>query len=255
MEVRTMPLKPRKPREYRFEIDAFTPDTIPLARLSQYLADVAKMMGQESSVHLRRIAKGSTVPIIQVEWEAEPKVREQLHAVQANAGPAEARRAYKQINKRLVEDNANGVLLDPSSTKVIRFPGRDGANQPHFGPFAQPGVFQGILIELGGKNDPVPVHLSDGDEIHIVSAPRRIAKQLAPHLFTSVIRVEGNGRWQRNRMGDWEMLGFQVARFDVLPDGSLKDNVEALRAIPGAWKNNDDPLGDLVAIRTGERPQ
>jgi hypothetical protein len=245
----------RKPREYRFEIDAFTPDTIPLARLSQYLADLAKMMGQESSVHLLRIAKGSTVPIITVDWEAEPKVRERLNAVKVNEGPAEARRAYKEINKRLIEDNANGVLFDPSSTKVIRFPGRDGANQPQFGPITQPGVFQGILIKLGGENDPVPVHLEDGDDKHIVWAPRRIAKELAPHLFTSTIRVEGNGRWQRNRTGDWEMLGFQVTRFDVLPEGDLRKSVEALRAVPGAWKNSADPLADLMALRTGERPQ
>ena len=250
-----MPRMPRKPREYRFEIDAFTPETIPLARLSQYLADVAKMMGNEESVHLSRVAKGSTVPVIRVDWEAEPKVRERLNAVRVDEGPAEARRAYKAINKRLVEDNANGVLLDPFATKVIRFPGRDGANQPHFGPFTQPGVFQGVLIELGGKNDPVPVHLQEGDETRIVSAPRRIAKQLAQHLFTSMIRVEGNGRWQRNRMGDWEMLAFHVTGFNVLSDTDFRSNVEALRAIPAAWKNDADPLGELMAIRTGERPQ
>ena len=245
----------RRPREYRFEIDAFTPETIPLARLSQYLADVARMMGQEASVHLSRVAKGSTVPVISVDWEAEPKVRERLHAVKVNEGPAEARRAYKEINKRLVEDNANGVLIDPASTKVIRFPGRDGANQPQFGPISQSGVFQGTPIKIGGENDPVPIHLEDGDEKHIVSASRRIAKQLSPHLFTSVIRVEGTGRWQRNRMGDWEMLSFIVAGFDVLHEGDFRSNVEALRAIPAAWKDSVDPLADLIALRTGERPQ
>lgn len=118
----------RKPREYRFEIDAFTPDTIPMSRLSQYLADVARMMGQEASVHLMRIENGSTVPIISVDWEAELKVQDRLRAVKFNEGPAEAQRAFKEINKRLVQDNANGVLIDPSETKVIRFPGVDGAN-------------------------------------------------------------------------------------------------------------------------------
>jgi hypothetical protein len=32
-----MPSKPITHVEYRFEIDAFTPETIPLARLSHYL--------------------------------------------------------------------------------------------------------------------------------------------------------------------------------------------------------------------------
>ncbi len=79
---------PRKPREYRFEIDAFTPDTIPMSRLSQYLADVVRMMGQEASVHLMRIENGSTVPIISVDWEAEPKVQDRLRAVKFNEGSA-----------------------------------------------------------------------------------------------------------------------------------------------------------------------
>ena len=47
--------KPRKALEYRFEIDAFTPDTIPMARLAQYLGDIARMMGQEASVHFARV--------------------------------------------------------------------------------------------------------------------------------------------------------------------------------------------------------
>ena len=246
--------KPRKALEYRFEIDAFTPDTIPMARLAQYLGDIARMMGQEASVHFARVDKGSTVPVIKVDWEAEPKIQERLRAVKFNEGPAEAKRAYKEINKRLVEDNANGFLFDPGKVKVIRFPGRDGANQPEFGPIVQQGAFQGTPIKIGGENDPVPVHLEDGDAKHIVWAPRRIAKDIAPYLFTSAIRIEGNGRWQRNRMGDWEMLAFHATGFHVLPDGDIKSGVEALRTIPGAWKDCDDPLGKLMAMRTGERP-
>ena len=62
-----MPRKPHKPREYRFETDAFTPETIPLYRLSQYLGDLARMMGQETNVHLVKVEKGSTVPVIAVD--------------------------------------------------------------------------------------------------------------------------------------------------------------------------------------------
>jgi hypothetical protein len=247
--------KLRKPREYRFEIDAFTPETIPLSRLSQYLGDIARMMGQETNVHLLKVERGSTVPVIGVDWEAEPKVQERLRAVRFNDGPAEARRAYKEINKRLIEDNANGALIDPSKNEVIRFPGRDGANQPEIGPISQAGVFQGTPIKIGGENDPVPVHLEDGDVKHIVWAPRRIAKQIAPHLFTSTLRVEGTGRWQRNRMGEWEMLSFHANAFQVIPENDFKTGVSVLRAIPAAWKDRDDPLADLMALRTGERPQ
>ena len=247
--------KNQQPREYRFEIDAFSPDTIPLARLSQYLSDLARMMGENASVHLVRIAQGSTVPVIRVDWEAEPKVRDRLRDVSFHEGPAEARRAYNEINKRLVEDNATGALIGPEKSRVIQFPGRDRANQVEFGPITQSGTFQGVLIKLGGENDPVPVHLENGDEKYIVTASRRIAKQLAEHLFSSVIRVEGKGKWTRNRLGEWNLLSFYVHDFQVLQSGSLRSQIDSLRSIAGDWKRHDDPIAELQSIRTGEEVQ
>jgi hypothetical protein len=250
-----MPRKPHKPREYRFEMDAFTPETIPLSRLSQYLGDLARLMGQDANVHLARVDKGSTVPVINVDWEAEPKVRERLRSVNFKEGPAEARRAFKEINKRLIEDNAAGVLIDPSKREAIRFPGAGGANQVEFGPISQNSFFQGVPIKIGGESDPVPIHLEDGDSKHILLAPRRIAKQIAPYLFTSVVRIEGKGRWIRNKMGEWDMLTFYAQGFEVLSDGDIRSDLAVLRAVPGEWKDHDDPLADLVALRAGERPQ
>ncbi len=250
-----MAAKRRKAREYKFEIDAFTPETIPLARLSQYLGDLARMMGQESNVHFVRVEKGSTVPVIRVDWEAEPKVRERLRAVKFNEGPAEARRAYREISKRLVEDNANGVLIDPSASKVLRFPGRDAANQTEFGPITQDGVVQGVPIKIGGENDPVPVHLEDGSEKSIVLAPRSLAKDMAPYLFTSLVRVHGMLRTFRNKMGEWELLSFHARSFELVPEGDIRSNIAELQSIPAKWKSRKDPLADLMAIRSGGRPQ
>jgi hypothetical protein len=240
-------------REYRFEIDAFTPETIPLSRLAQYLSDLSRLMGESASVHLNRIERGSTAPIIRVDWEAEPKVRERIRAVKFGDGPPEAKKAYREINRKLLEDNANGSLFDPGKSKVIQFPGRDAANQLEFGPVKQSSVFQGIPIKIGGERDPVPLHLEDGESTHILSAPRRIAKAIAIHLFASVVRVEGKGRFLRDRTGDWQMIDFYVSDFDVLKDGDIRHNISRLRQIPAAWKQDKDPLGKLAALRTGER--
>jgi hypothetical protein len=251
-----MPRKAKDIREYRFEIDAYSPETMPLARLSQYLSDLARLMGETTSVHLTRVVKGSTVPVLHVDWEAEPKVRDRLRSVKFNDGQyPEAQRAYREINKRLVEDNARGILVDPKRAGVIEFPGRDGANQPEFGPIRQHGTFQGIPIRIGGELSDVPIHLEDGEETHIVTAPRRIAKQIGMHLFTSVVRVEGIGSWLRNRQGEWERRDFYVQDFEVLKEGDVRSDIAHLRALPAKWKDEDDPLGELASIRNGERPQ
>jgi hypothetical protein len=214
------------------------------------------MMGEEANVHFLRVEKGSTVPVIGVDWEAEPKVRERIRAVKFQSAPAEANRAYREINKRLVEDNASGVLIDPNASKVIRFPGREGANKVEFGPIVQAGTLQGVPVRLGGENDPVPVHLDDGNEKYIVWARRSLAKEIATHLFTSLVRVSGNGRWIRDSTGEWRMIGFVANSFEVIPEGNIRVNIAELRAIPAKWKNSKDPLAELMAIRNGDsRPQ
>ncbi|WP_263352545.1 hypothetical protein [Acidicapsa acidisoli] len=242
----------KAPQEYRFEIDAFTPETIPMERLAQYLSDLARMMGEANGVHLARIAKGSTVPIIRVDWEAEPKVRQRIQEVKFNEGPREAQRAYREINKKLVEDNASGTLLDRSKNQVIRFPGREAANQLEFGPIRQHSTLQGIPIKVGGEKADVPIHLEDGDLNHIVYAPRRIAKQISQYLFTTVVRIEGMGRWFRNRLGEWELRELYAETIHPLSEGNLKGDIARLRAIPADWKQMDDPIGELMALRSGE---
>ena len=46
-----MARKPKQSGEFRFTIDAFTPSTIPLLRLAEYMQDFAILLGNEKSVH------------------------------------------------------------------------------------------------------------------------------------------------------------------------------------------------------------
>jgi hypothetical protein len=226
-----------------------------MSRLAEYVSDLAKMFGNNNSVHLLKIAEGSTVPVVMVEWEAEPKVRDRLRAIKSHEAPDEAQQAAKDINRRLLQDNATGVLMDPVGSKLFRFPGREAATRMEFGPINQPGVFQGIPIKVGGENDPVPVHLEDGKEKYIVLARRSLAKEIAQILFTSVVRVEGTGRWIRHTDGEWEMLSFHASSFRIIEDADIRKNIGELRKVPGEWKELEDPLGELEQIRRGIKLQ
>jgi hypothetical protein len=71
-------------------------------------------------------------------------------------------------------------------------------------------------------------------------------------LFTTRIRVEGEGKWLRTRHGEWELEHFTAAGFAVVnTEKTLRQTIEDLRAIPAKWKDLDDPLGELMAIRRG----
>jgi hypothetical protein len=247
--------KIRKQREYRFEIDAFTPATIPMYRLAEYVSDLAKMFGNNNNVHLLKIEGGSTVPVVMVEWEAEPKVRDRIKAIKNQEAPADAQQAARDIDRRLLQDNAKAVLIDPTGSKIFPFPGRENATKLEFGPVNQAGIFQGIPIKVGGENDPVPVHLEDGKDKHIVLARRSLAKDIARHLFTSVVRVEGAGRWIRHTDGEWEMLSFYASSFKLVENADIRKNISELREVPGEWKTLEDPLAELEQIRRGTKLQ
>ena len=237
--------------QYRFHINAFTPETIPLERLAEYLGYIARIMGEKDRVHFSHLEGGSTQPVLTVEHEAIPSVRERIHLVRGNEGSSDARTALKELNKLLAQDNANGELLDADRKRVLRFPGTDAATQTEFGPVTEPGVFEGIPIKVGGEHDPVPVHLLDGELTHIIKAPRRIAKELARHLFSAPVRVEGKGRWTRNRMGEWILHSFIAQDFQLLRENDVASDFATLQAIDAEWKKLEDPLSDLALLRNG----
>jgi hypothetical protein len=250
-----MARKIKQHREYRFEIEAYSPETIPMSRLAEYLTDLAIILGNEKSVHFLRLEKGSTVPVFMVEYEAEPKVRERIRQIKHKDAPERSLEAMTRLDKRLAEDNGRGNLVDPSGAKVLKFPGRDRLAVPVFGPINQTGVLQGVPIKIGGENDPVPIHLEDGKSKYIVHAKRALAKEIADYLFTDVVRIEGTGRWVRNAESEWEMLTFTAHSVARVEDANIRKNVSSLRKIDADWKHMDDPLTALERIRGGGKVQ
>jgi hypothetical protein len=242
----------KKKREYEFRIEAYTPETIPMVHLAEYMADLATLLGEYKSVHFVRLTAGSTRIVHAVEYEAEPKVRERVQSVRNQDGPVEAQQAARRIDQRLAQDNASGTLVDPTAAKIIEFQGRKRFTQPQYGPFNQPGTIDGIPIRVGGEADPVPVHLEEpGQAPHICYASRAIAREIAPYLFSSFIRADGIGRWHRDGDGKWMRDRFTIHSFSRLKDASLGQIVTRLRTISSELTKIEDPLQELRDIRHG----
>jgi hypothetical protein len=248
-----MPRKPKdKLRKYRFKIEAYSPETMPLGRLAEYLADLAIVFGEDESVHLIEIEEGSTVAAFLVNREAEPKILDQLSAVEREEAPPEVMRASARINERLRKDNGKGEIISPKNDNLIVFPGCEQEEPLVYGPFTQPGVVIGIPRAVGGDNDPVPVHIKESDgRTQYCLASEEMARDIAAHLFLNVIRAEGMARWARNAAGEWMMEKFRIKTFTPLSDASLRETINGLRAIPAEWKHKEDPLSELRDIRHG----
>lgn len=239
-------------REYRFKIEAYSPETMPLLVLTEYLRDVAEMLGEQQGTHLIRIEKGSTCPVLLIDREAEQKVRKRVEELKSGDAPQNAIEASHRLNRRLGDDSAKAAFYSPAGDNLIEFPGIELAGLS-YGPFNQAGTFDGVPIMIGGTKDPVSVHLEGrNNEKYNCTANRSIARQIAGFLFSTIIRVEGTGRWYRHSDGRWEMRSFRIHSFEPLvspSEISLKKSIEELRAIHAKWKESDDPVSELKAIR------
>lgn len=246
-------------KKYRFRIEAYSPSTMPMARLAEYMADLATMLGEPAAVHFVELEEGSTVLVHVVEHEAEPKVQARLKAVRQGNGPTDAMTAYQRINKKLREDNGVGMLSEAlaetpvaRTAEIIKFPGRETVEPVAFAAFNQPGTLEGVPIVVGGQKELVPVHLEAESEVQIGHAPRPLAREIAQHLFASYLRVHGQARWRRDQEEQWVLERFRIEGYIVLKDQPLGEVVCALRNVKGnEWEKLSDPWGELAEIRDG----
>jgi len=240
-------------REYVFAMDAYSLDTIPMNRLAEYMTDLATLMGEHRSVHFSRLEPGSVSVVCRVEREAEPKVLHRMRLARAGEGPPEAVAAARRINKRLAGDNAEATLVGPDLDNIYAFPGKNLYGESEIGPIRQVGTIDGIPIKLGGEKNRVPVHLDGGAAgRYICYASREIAREIAQHIFVRTIRVEGLGKWLRDRDGEWVLEEFAIAGFSVLDDDPLLETVGKLRAAnSGIGIGDERPAVTLDWLRHG----
>ncbi len=244
---------PTNGSEFRLHIDAFTPSTIPMARLAEYMSDFAGLLGNESGVHFVRVEDGTTGLVALIEDAAIPKVQTRLRAVRISEAPDDALRAHKRLDERLMEDNASAVLIGPDQGKIIEFPGKNRLVNEVYGPFNQQGSVDGILVYIGGIDETAHADLEEGDRIHHCQMGREMAKRLCPYLYGVTIRAFGMGRWHRTEEGEWKMDKFTVNDFKPLDESTLSDTLDKLRKIEGNdWKKLNDPLAELRLMRHGK---
>ena len=79
-----------KRKEISLDIDIYTPTMLPMARLAQYLAAFAELLGNEESVHFSQVVKGSARCKAFVDEPAFPKVRERVEQVVDGSAPKPA---------------------------------------------------------------------------------------------------------------------------------------------------------------------
>ena len=233
-----------------------TPLTLPMARLAEYLADLAAIMGHKESVHFVKVAEGSHESVLYVDEEEESRVTHQIQSAARGMGPRDANVAYKRLDDRLRDDDAVANIVNATQgAKVLEFPGRSLDLPQAYGPIKERASLVGVLKRVGGFDRTVPIHLQRADEvIFYCDADEMIAKQLAP-LYSQTIRVHGMATYTRGKEGMWKMDHFKIQSFDPKPlsEDTFSQTIGKLKAIPGnEWNELADPLDELHKLRHGE---
>jgi len=239
-------------KNYTLYIKAYTPETIPMTRLAQYMQNLAAMLGHDAAVHFHTLKSGSTQLVAKVDHEGAPKVAAHIAQVKRGEGTPEANKAQAEIDRLLAEDNATGFIYEDNdeSAEIITFPGVTRPTPTTYGPFNQEGTLDGILISVSGADQTVHLQLQNGDIKYTgIETNRDTARRLAKHMYEPV-RIFGTGRWLRDQEGNWILKKFRVDNYSVLAADDLKDAVDQMREIEGSeWKSMEDPIGALKSLR------
>ena len=111
----------------------------------------------------------------------------------------------------------------------------------------QSGELVGEINRIGGSKDIVHITInSEGNDISNINVNRSLAKYLGKHLFEQ-IKLYGNGKWERDVEGVWNLIAFTVHRFDILEEIPLSQTVLKLRGLKGEWGKN--ALSEILESR------
>jgi len=70
------------------KIDVFTPGTLPMSRLADYLKQFALMVGSEDNVHFAKVGEGSAKLLAYIEPQSVPSVKARVQSIADGTAPA-----------------------------------------------------------------------------------------------------------------------------------------------------------------------
>ena len=232
----------------RLVIDAFTPDTLPMARLAEYLREFADLLGNEANVHFERVEKSSASLVSWSESTVTQKIRHRLEEVIEGSAPKPSMKANHAIDDMLLQDNGTG-FIEMNDSKIIDFAGRKRAPQQRIGPVRRKSLIDGQIFQIGGKDETINVHLRNThrpSETYRAEVSIDLARKLMQYWLLGKVRLFGEGDWYRTESG-WVMSpnSFTAHDFAPIDESSLDRTISSARQIFADVKADEASLERL----------
>ena len=244
--------------EYEFELDAYTPATIPMERLAKYMTMLAKLFGNHSSVHFSALRAGSTCLLQKVDYEAIPKIEARLNALKNHNAISDEKVAFDEINKMCAADNATGAIYRRKDNArvgevFIMFEGIRLAKPVRFGPFAEPVSFDGELVRIGGKDKTAHATIIDPEGVAWNGEmTKELAAGIAQYLYRGTLRLHGNAKWFREETGEWVLQDLKINGFEALKEETLQEVTDRLRHLKNSDWHKIENIDEHIRLSRGD---
>lgn len=233
---------------FEFSVPGYTPETMPLDRLIEYLNQLMVILGNPSDLHLVDIKTGSTRPVLLARHDVARKVRGRAREVWSGGGPARAQSAFKRVRRMVAEDGGKPALLISKKQTILEFEGDEIAEDQVVPSVRQPTTISGKLVRIGGTSEYAQALVEDfsGNVIAGCTVDREQASQLGAMLYKTV-QLHGIGSWSRDERGKWQLARFHVQTFEQMEDVEVDDVLREAADALGAWP--DDLHEQLLSMR------
>lgn len=227
--------------EISFVIPGYTPETMPLNRLIEYVQQMSLVLGEPESLHLIAVKAGSCAPTFRVPKEVALVAQDKAARVARGDGSKKQLDAFNRMRRMVRRDGAGEArpaVLRSLSRVFLEIPAAPQDSGVLSG-VRQPSTVDGQLIRVGGPSEDASMQVQDieGRILSGFVAKRALAKELAGLLWEPV-RLFGDGSWGRTADGEWVIERMLVRSYERLDEESLGVTVERLRGLKVVWPEN-----------------
>lgn len=230
--------------ELSFVIPGYSPETMPLDRLIEYLQQMSVVLGDPQNLHLIEIRSSSVAPVLHAPKATALEAKDRARRVQRGEGTRRQIDAYNRI-RRMVRKDAVGAnyagrpaLLRASDHVILEIPAAPEDSGVIEG-IRQHTTIDGELIKVGGAGDNAALQLQslDGRVLSGLTASRSLTKELAPLIYEWV-RLAGIGQWCRTGDGEWQLDRMLVQSYEPLDEEEATVTLERMRDLKIKWPSD-----------------
>lgn len=226
---------------------------VPMERIGEYIAEFARLLGEENKPRFKGIRNAS----VGYAAEVAPGREHWTHAriVEAKSKPnSRPGKHLVKLEEMMGEDGIPEAEILDAGDNVIHVifginPEADEDTERLF----QESKVDGVVTGLIGVDDTMHLHLRDGfdRDLKLIVRDDQLARDLLKLFKIGTVRLVARGTWIRTENG-WspEVNKCVVMSFQPLDNTPFSTILERVARIPGnGWSELQDPMGTWDNIR------